>query len=59
MKVLDIYGKKDLGLITYNGKDITNSSQLIEKWSINNQNFTEYTELVYYISKELEEIAMT
>lgn len=39
---------------TYNGKDITNSSQLIEKWSINNQNFTEYTELVYYISKELK-----
>ena len=36
---------------TYNGKDVTNSSDLTEKFSINGKTFDDYQELVLYVSK--------
>ena len=36
--------------VTYNGKDVTNSNQLTEKFSINGKSFTDYQELVLYVS---------
>lgn len=37
--------------VTYNGKDITNNSDLEEKFSVNGKSFTDYQELVLYVSR--------
>ena len=40
--------------VTYNGEDITNSTDLEEKFSINDQIFDDYKELIRYITYNLD-----